>query len=178
MARKDATATKQTTQLGARSLRQGTYVAWGDTTRGSQSTPRPLGTEPHHRQNRGESLYTPRDLANHLRQLSPIQGGDSASPPGFGELPGHIIAKIGGSHFIPPRIWRTISANCRQIPGGIAHPPPDLANSKATSSPKSGGVTSYPPGSGEPPFVARATNAASTPRGPSSPPPRSPSHTS
>ena len=37
------------------------------------------------------------------------------------------------------------------------------ARNGTTSSPKSGGVTSYPPGSGEPPFVARATNAASTP---------------
>ena len=142
---------------------------------------RPRGrAEPNHslRQIRGESLYTPQDLANHLRQLSPIRGGDGASPQGSGEPQGHIIAKTGGSHFIPPGIWRTISANCRQFKGGIAHPPPDLANSQATSSPKSGGVTLYPPGSGEPPFVARATNAASTPRGPSSPPPRSPSHTS
>ncbi len=107
--------------------------------------------------------------ATQLGVRSRLQGRSERSP---------IIAKTGGSHFIPPGIWRTISANCRQFKGGIAHPPPDLANSQATSSPKSGGVTLYPPGSGEPPFVARATNAASTPRGPSSPPPRSPSHTS
>ena len=62
------------------------------------------------------------------------------------------LAKTRGSYFIPPGIWRTNSANCRHFKGGIAYPPAHLANLKATTSPKPGGVILYPPSSGDSPF--------------------------